>query len=42
MSFEKWERIMHSHGASLREVFNLRYHKFERCVDVVLYPKSTE
>ena len=20
-SFEKWERIMHSHGASLREVF---------------------
>jgi len=42
MSFEKWERIMHSHGASLREVFNLRYGRFERYVDVVVYPTSTE
>lgn len=42
LSFEKWERIMHSHGASLREVFNLRYSRFERYVDVVLYPNSTE
>lgn len=41
-SFEKWERIMHSHGASLREVFNLRYGRFERYVDVVVYPSSTE
>jgi alkyldihydroxyacetonephosphate synthase len=41
-SFEKWERIMHSHGASLREVFNLRHGKFERYVDVVVYPSSTE
>jgi alkyldihydroxyacetonephosphate synthase len=41
-SFEKWERIMHSHGASLREVFNLRYGKFDRYVDVVVYPSSTE
>ena len=41
-SFEKWERIMHSHGASLREVFNLRYGKFERYIDVVVYPSSTE
>lgn len=42
LSFEKWERIMHSHGASLREVFNLKFHKFERCVDVVIYPTSKE
>lgn len=33
---------MHSHGASLREVFALRYGKFERYVDMVLYPGSTE
>ena len=41
-SFEKWERIMHSHGASLREVFALRYGRFERYVDVVVYPYTTE
>ena len=41
-SFEKWERIMHSHGASLREVFALRYGRFDRYVDVVVYPGSTE
>ena len=33
---------MHSHGASLREVFALRYGKFDRYVDVVVYPSSTE
>ena len=37
-SFEKWERIMHSHGATVREVFALRYGRFERYVDVVIYP----
>jgi len=42
LSFEKWERIMHSHGASLREIFNLRYHRFERYIDVVVYPQSKE
>ena len=41
-SFEKWERIMHSHGASLREVYALRYGRFDRYVDVVLYPGSTD
>lgn len=41
-SFMKWERIMHSHGASLREQFNLYFLKFERYVDMVLYPLSTE
>lgn len=39
-SYEKWERIMHSHGASLREVFALRYGRFEKYVDVVIYPGS--
>lgn len=33
---------MHSHGASLREIFALRYGKFERYVDVVVYPNSTD
>lgn len=33
---------MHSHGASLREVFALRYGRFDRYVDVVVYPTSTE
>ena len=33
---------MHSHGASLREVYNLKFHKFERYVDVVVYPTSKE
>jgi alkyldihydroxyacetonephosphate synthase len=41
-SFYKWERIMHSHGATLAEVFTLRHGKFERCVDVVIYPESHE
>ncbi len=41
-SFEHWERIMHSHGASAREVFALRFGRFERYVDVVVYPNSTE
>jgi alkyldihydroxyacetonephosphate synthase len=33
---------MHSHGASLREVFALRYGRFERYCDVVLYPGSSD
>ena len=32
---------MHSHGASLRELFILRYGKFEKFVDLVLYPLNT-
>jgi alkyldihydroxyacetonephosphate synthase len=40
-SFEKWERIMHSHGATVREVFALRFGRFEKYVDVVVYPIST-
>jgi alkyldihydroxyacetonephosphate synthase len=41
-SFAKWDRITHSHGASLKEIMQLRVGKFERTVDVVVYPISTE
>jgi alkyldihydroxyacetonephosphate synthase len=37
-SFMKWERIMHSHGSSLQDVFTLRYSKFARFADIVIYP----
>lgn len=33
---------MHSHGATLREVYALRYKKFEKFVDVVVYPGTTK
>ena len=33
---------MHSHGATLREVYALRYGRFERYVDVVIYPATTD
>lgn len=33
---------MHSHGASLREIFNLRNDRFAKYVDVVVYPKTHE
>ena len=33
---------MHSHGASLREIYNLRYDRFAKYVDVVVYPKTHE
>jgi alkyldihydroxyacetonephosphate synthase len=39
-SFFKWERIMHSHGATLAEVFALRHGQFKRCIDMVVYPES--
>ncbi|CDW72571.1 alkyldihydroxyacetonephosphate peroxisomal [Stylonychia lemnae] len=35
-SFLKWERIMHSHGESLKEAYSLRSGKFERVVDMKL------
>ena len=40
-SFMKWERIMHSHGACLQEVWQLRYTKVPKVCDVVIYPNST-
>jgi len=41
-SFEKWERIMHSHGHTMQEIYKLRWGKLDRCVDMVVYPDSTE
>ena len=41
-SFEKWERIMHSHGADLEGLTTLRYGAFKRFADCVIYPESTE
>lgn len=41
-SFMKWERIMHSHGACLQEVWQLRYTKVPKVCDVIIYPSSTE
>lgn len=41
-SFLKWERIMHSHGATFQEVDQLRYGTIPRPVDMILYPTSTE
>jgi alkyldihydroxyacetonephosphate synthase len=41
-SFLKWERIMHSHGSTLMEVFTLRHGKFEKFVDVVIYPDNQQ
>lgn len=41
-SFMKWERIMHSHGACLQEVWQLRYTRFDKVADMVIYPNSTE
>jgi len=32
---------MHSHGATVREIFALRFGRFDRYVDVVIYPIST-
>lgn len=40
-SFMKWERIMHSHGSCLQEVWQLRYTKLPKVCDVVIYPNST-
>ena len=41
-SFMKWERVMHSHGACLQEIFQLRYSRLDKVVDCVYYPSSTE
>ena len=41
-SFNKWERIMHSHGATYQEIFALRQGKLDKVADCVVYPFSTE
>jgi len=42
ISFENNERVMHSYGHTLQEMFKLKYGKFDRYCDVVVYPNSTE
>lgn len=42
ISFDDKERMMHSHGHCLQDVFSLRYGKFKRFVDCVIYPGSTK
>ena len=41
-SFEKWERINHSHGADLESLWQLRNSKLDKCVDMVIYPYNNE
>jgi len=41
-SFLKWERIMHSHGATQEEIYILRHGAFKRCADVIIYPANHE
>ena len=41
-SFLKWERIMHSHGATFQEIDILRNSTVVRPIDMIFYPNSTE
>lgn len=36
------ERLMHSHGHTVEEIYKLRYSTLERCVDLVVWPGSNE
>ena len=40
LSFDDEVRLMHSHGHCCQEIYQLRYGKFKRLVDVVIYPDS--
>jgi alkyldihydroxyacetonephosphate synthase len=42
LSFDDDERTLHSHGHTLREVYALKYGKFERFADCVVFPSSHE
>ena len=42
ISFDDKERMMHSHGHTLQEIFTLRNGKFKRFVDWVIYPDNTK
>ena len=42
ISFEPKERLMHSHGHTLQEIWALRYNKLGSYVDVVIYPRTQE
>lgn len=42
LSFDEAERTLHSHGHTLREVYALKYGKFDRFVDCVVFPSCHE
>ena len=42
LSFYPLERIMHSHGHTLQELYILKTSKFERFADCVIYPRNHE
>lgn len=42
ISFLDKERMMHSHGHCLQEIYQLRNGKFNRFVDCVIYPETTK
>lgn len=42
LSFDDKERIMHSHGHTVQEIWALRQGRLERVVDCVLYPLNSE
>jgi len=42
ISFDDKERMMHSHGHCLQEIYLLRNGKFKRFVDCVIYPDNTK
>lgn len=37
-SFEKWERIFHSHGADLEALYKLRNSRLDKYIDMVVFP----
>ena len=41
-SFNRIERITHSHGATIQELYRLNYSRFERYVDMIVYPSTHE
>jgi len=41
-SVEKWERVLHSHGADLEALWQLRYERIHKLIDIAIYPNSTE
>ena len=42
LSFDDDERMLHSHGHTLREVYAIKHGKFERFADCVVFPGSHE
>jgi len=41
-SFERIERMHHSHGQAFQETWQLRAGKIDKYCDMVFYPKCTE